>query len=129
MNFYRCSKTITLLNTLYHSMAISKAVHGEEVREVQEIYSDLKDQLKDIDLKRFCELWEIDYHEGQQGREDEKATLIRIANELPRLNDTLDVAHTYGDVFETFANFCSLVARMRSFSNASSNIKRVIEDL
>lgn len=54
MNFYRCSKTISLLNSLYYSMAISKAVHSEEVKEVEEVYSNLKEQLKDYDLKRFC---------------------------------------------------------------------------
>lgn len=64
MNFYRCAKTLTILNHLFITSAIRKEAYLDEAQEIFETYNILKSELqKKMDLKRFSELWEIEYHE------------------------------------------------------------------
>lgn len=59
MNFYRCIKTLNLLKNLYVSEALPRNIYEEEVRGIQEKLVILKEDLKNYDIKRFCELWKI----------------------------------------------------------------------
>jgi hypothetical protein len=131
MNFYRCSKTISFLSSLYYSLAINKTVYAEELEDVQEVYNNLREQLKDYDLKRFCELWEIDFHEKVEvaKRTDVPLCIARIANSLPRINDAIYTAESYKDIYEVLASFCQLIQEMKSLQYISPAILGAIEDL
>jgi hypothetical protein len=135
MNFYRCAKTLTMLNDLFTSSAIKREAYFEDAKEVFETYSILKSELqKKIDLKRFSELWEIEFHESiyDVARQDNGQVprfIAAIYGLFPKLSDELPDAHTYGDIYETFSMFCKELQNIKSMGNTRAGLLAVTDDI
>jgi hypothetical protein len=91
-------KTLHLLKTLFIEDALPESVYNEEVKGVQEKLIILKEDLKQYDIKRFCELWKIDVQYASISLDPKKSritvskVIAKIANLLPQINDSLYIA-------------------------------------
>lgn len=138
MNFYRLTKTHSLLNSLFLSDSISREVYNAEVKETLEKISILRQQLEKYDIRRFCELWGIETEFNNLGKMNDLMKsdirvgigVARVANLLPQINEDVYSANTYGDIHESLSRFCVELIRMKeSEKGMSTALKKIVDDL
>ncbi len=136
MNFYRCAKTLTMLNNLFIVSAIKREAYIEEAQEVFETYNILKSELqKRIDLKRFSELWEIEFHEKiyverpNKSQDQVPRYILNIASRLPNLFDDLYEAQTFSNINESFRLLCKELQEIKKADNTGERLRTATDDI